>query len=175
MIRALALFFTTVMLAALASAQMQMPKPGPELKKLDYFSGTWSCDGDTKPGPMGPGGKMTMTNESKWMDGGFFLVMHSKFKSADMGEGNGISFLGYDAEEKKYTYNEFNSQGEAVVSKGTVDGDAWTWIGDMKMGQPMKGRFSEKILSPNSYAFKFEASPDGANWTLFIDGKCTKK
>jgi len=167
-----ALFIATLLLAATAFTQMDMPKPGPEHKKLDYFAGNWTCDGDTKPGPMGPGGKMTMTEDSKWMDGGFFVVIHSQYKSP-MGNGSGLAFLGYDADEKKYTYNEFNSDGEAVVSKGTVDGDAWTWVGDMK--QPAgKGRFSEKILSPTSYSFKFEMSSDGAKWTPIMDGKCTK-
>jgi hypothetical protein len=90
-----------------------------------------------------------------------------------MGDGKGIAFIGYDPDDKKYTYNEFNSQGEAVVSKGTVDGDDWTWIGDMKMPAG-KGRFSEKVLSPTSYTYKFEFSPDGSKWTLFLDGKCTK-
>ena len=168
----LALFITTLLLISMASAQMNMPKPGPEHKKLDYFTGNWACDADMKPGPMGPGGKMTMTDDTKWMDGGFFAVIHSKYSSGAMGSGSGIAFLGYDADEKKYTYNEFNSDGEAVVSKGTVDGDAWTWIGDMKPAG--KGRFSEKILSPTSYSFKFEMSTDGANWTSFMDGKCTK-
>jgi hypothetical protein len=168
----LGLFVANLLLIAMASAQMQMPKPGPEHKKLDYFTGNWTCDGDMKAGPMGPGGKMTMTDDSKWMDGGYFVVIHSQFKSASMGNGNGIAFLGYDADEKKYTYNEFNSQGEAVVSKGTVDGDAWTWIGDMKPAG--KGRFGEKILSPSSYTFKFEMSSDGTNWTPVMDGKCTK-
>jgi hypothetical protein len=168
----IATFIATLLLTATASAQTQMPKPGPEHKKLDYFTGNWTCDGDMKSGPMGPGGKMTMTDDSKWMDGGYFVVIHSQFKSASMGDGNGIAFLGYDADEKKYTYNEFNSQGETVVSKGTVDGDAWTWIGDMKPSG--KGRFSEKILSPTAYSFKFEMSSDGTNWTPVLDGKCAK-
>jgi Protein of unknown function (DUF1579) len=173
MTRIWVLFISTLLLAAMASAQMQMPKPGPEHKKLDYFVGDWTCDGDLKPGPMGPGGKMAMTDESKWMDGGFFVVIHSAYKSAGMGDGNSIAFLGYDSDEKKYTYNEFNSSGEAIVSKGTVNGDDWTWIGDMKQ-PPGKGRFSEKILSPMSYSFKFEMSSDGINWTPVMDGKCTK-
>jgi len=58
-----------------ARAQMQMPKPGPEHKKLDYFVGTWATDGDMKPGPMGPGGKFTGTSHDEWMDGGFFMVI----------------------------------------------------------------------------------------------------
>ncbi|MGA2979699.1 MAG: DUF1579 family protein [Terriglobales bacterium] len=173
MTRISTLFIATLLLAAMASAQMQMPKPGPEHKKLDYFVGNWTCDGDIKPGPMGPGGKETSIDELKWMDGGFFVVIHSTFKSASMGNGTGISFLGYDGDDKKYTYNEFNSQGEAVVSKGTVDGDTWTWIGDMK-APPGKGRFTEKILSPTSYSYKFDMSSDGSKWTPVLEGKCTK-
>jgi hypothetical protein len=162
----------TLLLAATASAQMEMLKPGPEHKKLDYFSGNWTCDSDLKAGPMGPGGKMTMTQDAKWMDGGFFVVSHSTFKSGAM-SGSGVSFLGYDGDEKKYTYNEFNSMGEATVSKGTVDGDTWTWIGDMK--QPAgKGRFTEKIVSPTSYGFKFEMSTDGSSWNAVMEGKCSK-
>ena len=70
------LFFATLLLAATASAQMPpAPKPGPEHKKLEYFAGNWNCTGDLKPGPMGPGGKMTMSEDTKWMDGGFFEVI----------------------------------------------------------------------------------------------------
>jgi len=173
MTRKCVLLIATLLVAASCLGQMAMPKPGPELKKLDYFVGNWTCDGDSKPGPMGPGGKMTMEDDTKWMEGGFFEVMHSKFNAASMGSGSGVSFLGYDSEEKKYTYNEFNSWGEATVSKGTVDGDSWTWIGDMKQ-PPGKGRFSEKILSPTSYSFKFDMSTDGSNWTPVMEGKCTK-
>jgi len=159
----------------LASAQMPMPKPGPELRKLDFFAGNWTCTGDMKPGPMGPGGKMTMSEDSKWMDGGFYVVVNSKYDSANVGGGMGISFIGYDPDEKKYTYDEFNSSGERVHAKGTLDADNWTWTSDMKMGpQTATGRFSEKILSPTSYAFKFEMSADGASWNLVMDGKCTK-
>jgi hypothetical protein len=168
-----AVFIAVFLLAALASAQMPMLKPAPELKKLDYFTGNWTCDSEMKPNPMGPGGKMTMNDHSQWMDGGFFVVVHSDYKSASMGSGNGISFIGYDAGEKKYTYNEFNSSGEAILSKGTVDGDTWTWIGEMK--QPAgQGRFSQKILSPTSYAFKFEMSSDAAHWIPIMEGTCTK-
>src|SRR5258706_1322333 len=114
MTRIWALLIATLLLTTVASAQMQMPKPGPEHKKLDYFTGNWTCDGDSKPGPMGPGGKMTMTQDSKWMDGGFFLVIHSQFKSSSMGDGNGIAFLGYYTDATKDPTNEFNVQAEAT-------------------------------------------------------------
>jgi hypothetical protein len=31
-----------------------------------------------------------------------------------------------------------------------------------------------KILSPDSYNFKFEMSPDGAKWETAMEGKATK-
>jgi hypothetical protein len=167
-------FAGALLLSAAASAQMPAPKPGPEQKKLDYFVGNWTCDGDVKPSPMGPGFKVTSSDELKWMDGGFFVVMHSQYQSKGMGDGTAAAVLGYDADEKKYTYNEFNSRGESLVSRGTVEGDTWTWLGDVKQ-PPGKGRFTEKILSPASYAYKFEMSMDGANWILFMEGKCTRK
>jgi hypothetical protein len=162
-------------IAISAQAQMQMPKPGPELKKLDYFAGTWNTDGDIKQGPMGPGGKFGGTDHVQWMDGGYFLVTHSEFKSA-MGNGTETSYMGYDSNDKVYTYDSFNSLGESDHSKGTVDGDTWTWNSEEKMGgQTMKGRFTVKVVSATVYNFKFEMSPDGSTWTTVMDGKATKK
>jgi hypothetical protein len=158
-----------------AFAQMEMPKPGPEQKKLDLFAGSWTLDGDMKAGPMGPGGKMTENEKCEWMDGGFFLVCHSDF-SGSMGQGKGVSYMGYSSDDKAYTYREFNSWGEFEDSRGAVDGDTWTWTSDEKMGpQTMKGRFTMKITSPTSYNFMFEMSPDGSKWTTVMDGKATKK
>ena len=31
-----------------------------------------------------------------------------------------------------------------------------------------------KVVSPASYNFSYEASRDGKEWTLFMDGKATK-
>jgi hypothetical protein len=166
---------TLLSLAMIAAAQMPMPKPAPELKKLDYFAGNWTLDGDMKPSPMGPGGKTTLSEHNKWMDGGFFLVSNSEFKSAGMGDGTGIGFMGYSPEEKIYTYDEYNSMGEAVHSRGTLDGDTWTWNSDEKMnGQTIKGRFTIKTLSDTAYAFKYEISEDGTHWNTAMDGRGTK-
>jgi hypothetical protein len=158
-----------LLISAPALAQMDMPKPGPEHKKLDMFVGSWALDGDMKTSPMGPGGKMTESEKCAWMEGGFFVVCHSDFKSS-MGDGTGI------ADDKAYTYREFNSWGEFDDSKGSVDGDTWTWTSDEKMGpNTMKGRFTMKITSPTSYNFMFEMSQDGTKWTTVMDGKATKE
>jgi len=162
-------------IGSLARAQTEMPKPAPELKKLDYFTGTWIAKGEVKPGPMGPGGKFRGTNQVQWMDGAFFLVTHSEFNGA-MGKGTETAYMGYDSNEKMYTYDSFNSLGEADHAKGNVDGDTWTWHSDTRMGpQTMKGRLTIKVLSATAYNFKFEMSPDGATWNTVLEGKDTKK
>ena len=163
-----------LILAASALAQMEMPKPGPEVKKLDMFVGSWTLDGDMKATSMGPGGKMTETEKCEWMEGEFFVVCHADFKGS-MGSGSGITVMGYSTEDKIYNYREFNSWGEFTDSKGTVDGDTWTWTNDEKMGNmTMKGRFIMKITSSTSYNFSYEMSEDGTKWTSVLEGKATK-
>jgi hypothetical protein len=153
-----------------------MPKPAPELKKVEYFAGTWTSEGDLKPSPMGPGGKMTMTERNQWMDGGFFLTMFSEFNITAVGKGSGMAFMGYDPDKRVYTYDEFNSLGEAEHSTGMVDGDTWTWTRHDHVGNStLKRRFIIKTLSPTSYTFKFEMSRDGNHWSTVMDGKATKE
>ena len=155
--------------------QVETPKPAPELKKLDYFVGTWTAEGEIKPGPMGSGGRFAGTNHVQWMDGGFFLVTHSEFNGA-MGKGAETAYMGYDSNDKMYTYDSFNTLGEADHAKGNVAGDTWTWHSETRVGaQTMKGRLTIKVLSATAYNFKFEISPDGAAWTTVLEGKDTKK
>jgi hypothetical protein len=165
---------TILLLSVLGLAQMEMPKPGPEHKKLDMFVGSWTLEGDMKPSSMGPGGKMTETENCQWMEGDFFLVCHTDFKGT-MGSGTGLSIMGYSTDDKAYTYREFNSWGEFDDSRGSVEGDTWTWTSDEKMGgTAMKGRFTMKITSPTAYNFSFEMSQDGKTWSNVMDGKATK-
>ena len=151
-----------------------MPKPGPELKRLDYFMGTWKIEGETKPSPYGPGGKVTGTDLNEWMPGDFFLVTHSDIKSP-MGEGKGLAIWGYKTDDKLYTYQEYDSTGEAFSATGTVQGDTWTWLSEYKMGgKVMKGRYTVNVVSPTSYTFKYEMASDSGEWNAIMEGKATK-
>ena len=165
-----------VLLLAAFCASQEMPKPAPELKSVDYFAGSWTLEGDMKPGTMGPGGKVVETEKCEWMEGKFYLVCHVDFKSNSMGNGSGLTIMGYSPEKKTYTYREFNSWGEFNDSKGTYDNNTWNWNSEWKMGEmPMQGRFVMKITSPTTYDFSFEMSQDnGAKWTLAMDGKAAK-
>jgi hypothetical protein len=164
-----------VLSVVFASAQApQMPAPSPELQKLNFFTGDWKSEGELKPGPMGPGGKYSSVDRVEWMPGRFFLVLHSTGNVPGM-KFLSTSYMGYNPEDKVFTFHEFNSMGEANSSKGTVDGDTWTWLGEGKYeGKVVKGRYIMKIISPTSYDFKYEASIDGGEFMPVMEGKTTK-
>jgi hypothetical protein len=159
--------------AAAAQDTSQMPKPGPEMKRLHYYVGTWNSEFEMKAGPMGPGGKMTGTDQSQMMPGGFFVVTHTDGKSS-MGEIKELAVMGYDAEAKAYTYDAFNNFGEAEHFKGAVQGDTWTWTSESNVGGKVtKMRFIAKEVSPTMYTMKLEIAT-GSGWTTVMEGKSTK-
>ena len=149
-----------------AQAPQGPPKPGPELKKLDYNIGTWNVKGEAKPfGPM-PGGKFASTEKCEWYSGGFFVMCHSQV-TGTMGPAKSVSFLGYDPNEKVYTYHEFTSTGEAIDSKGTVNGDTWNWTAESKMGDAkVSVRVTVKEVSKTEYTFKLEMSQNGGEFSV---------
>lgn len=174
--KTIATIFAVILLTSLASSQMEAAKPAPELKKLDVFAGSWTLEGTMKASSMGPGGEtITESEKCEWMDGGYYLVCHSDYKGS-MGGGVSLSIMGYSTDDKAYTYREFNSMGEFEDSKGTLEADTWTWIGDEKMGgTTMKGRFTMKMTSASAYTFMFDMSQDGTKWSSMMEGKATKK
>ena len=147
------------------------PQPSPEHKKLAVFVGTWKDDVEMKPGPFGPGGKMSITQTCAWFTGGFSVVCHSE-TTGFRGHVKTLTVLTYDPEEKVYTYYEFSSLGLNNSAKGTVEGDTWTWNGELKMGGKLiKTRSTLKIPSPDSATMKSEISLDGGPWTLVSELK----
>ncbi len=169
------MIFAAALMLTMPAISQQASKPAPELKKLDVFVGAWTLDASIKPGMMGPGGTMTENNKCEWMEGGFYLVCHSDYKSS-MGNSVGLSVMGYSSDDKAYTYHEFSGTGEFTDSRGKLDGDTWTWINDEKMnGTTMKARFIIHMTSTSSYTFVFDMSQDGTKWSTIMDGKATKK
>ena len=162
-------------LAGVTVAQApKMPQPPPEVKRLEYFVGTWKAEYEIKPGPMGPGGKMSTVDQSRFMPGGFFLEIRTE-GSGTIGVLKGLAVMGYDVAEKVYTYDAFNNLGEADHFKGSVQGDTWTWNSEGMMdGKPTKLRFSAREVSPTMYTMKFEMGT-GSEWTTVMEGKATKK
>jgi hypothetical protein len=163
--------------AAASPQPPQMPsKPGPEHKRLGYFVGNWTTEGEMKPGPMGPGGKMTSKDACEWFEGGFAVICRSEGKSP-MGPGKSIGIMGYSGDRKVYTYYGADSTGMTMTSvpQGTVQGDTWTYDDESMMGgQKMKTRVTIKELSPTAYTFKMEMQGPDGKWMPFMESKSTK-
>jgi hypothetical protein len=148
------------------------PKPGPEHAKLGFFVGKWSSEGDLKPGPYGPGGKFTFTEDCDWLSGNFAVLCHSDGQLLGMSV-KGLSVMSYNPEEKAYVYFESNNMGENTYSKGTVDGDTWTWKNDALMnGKTVHSQFTLKQLSGDSASYKYEM---GDPLALIMEGKQTRQ
>lgn len=161
--------------ASLAQAPSGPPQPGPEHQKLAFFAGKWISEGETKASAFGPAAKFSFTETCEWLPGGFALVCHSDGK---FGEGavKGLSVMSYDAAEKTYIYFETNSWGEVVFSRGSVQGDTWTWNNEGKMnGKPTHARFALKQVSPDSAAYTFEMGIGGEPLKVVMEGKQTRQ
>lgn len=164
-----------VMLFTGALGAQQPPataKPGPEQKRLGYFVGDWSFQGEAKESPMGPAGKFSAT-ESCSSFGGFHVVCRSK-GTGPRGASTGQATMSYDAARKTYTYHAISSLGDVFFVRGQVDGKVWTWTDDITVeGKPLKIRATVTEESPTAYSFKLEAG-DGASMAVIEEGRATK-
>jgi hypothetical protein len=163
--------------AAFATAAAQAPeppKPGPEHKAMNYFVGKWSTEGEMKPGPFGPGGKMSSQDSCEWFSGGFHVVCRGEGKTPS-GPMKVLGVLAYNPAEKAYTYYGIDNMGMAELSTGAKDGKNWTFTSKSQMeGGAFHSRYTMTETSPTSYTFKWDTSLDGSQWTTVMEGKSTK-
>ena len=154
----------------------QAPKPGPEHARLGYFVGKWRSEGEAKPGPMGPGGKMMSTDNCEWFEGRFSVICRYEGTSP-MGPTKGIGILGYNTEEKVYTYYGIDNSNMtmATVPKGTVRGDTWSYTDEATFGgKKVKSRVTIKETSPTSYTFRMESQGPDGKWMPMVETQNTK-
>jgi Protein of unknown function (DUF1579) len=153
----------------------EMPKPGPEHQKLGTFVGNWTFEGEMKPGPMGPGGKITGTDRIQWLPGNFFVERRFEGKGP-MGEMKGVEILAYDSAKKVHTFNVFDSTGSMGSGTLTLSGNTWTATGVGSMGgQTMHDRCTLALgAGGTTLTITCEMSPDGKKWAPSFEGKATK-
>ena len=154
----------------------QAPKPGPEHARLGYFVGKWNVEGDIKPGPMGPGGKMKSSDTCEWFEGKFSVICRYE-GDGPMGANRGLGILGYSTEEKVYTYYAVDNTNMAMASvpKGTVRGDTWIYNDEPTFGgSKVKSRVTIKEMSPTSFTFRLEVQGPDGKWMSMVESKNTK-
>jgi hypothetical protein len=165
-----------LMLAAVPSVAAQAPtggapQPGAEVKKLQFFVGRWTSTGDMKPGPMGPGGAMRVTNNCEWFQGGFHVVCRSEGTNP-MGATHGLGIISYNPEHKQYVYYSIDNTGMPPDPvRGSLNGDTWLWEGQGEMGgQVINGRYTMKVVSSDEYSWTWEMQMPGQSWTTVATG-----
>ncbi len=105
---------------------------------------------------------------------GFFLKCSGEGKDP-MGNVKALGLMGYDAENKVYTYYGVDSRGMGVPGTGTVDGKTWTYTSTMKMkDKTITSRWVMQEVSPTVYTFKWEMADEKGNWTVLAEGKETR-
>jgi uncharacterized protein DUF1579 len=163
-------------LQSVAAQAPPAPKPGPEHARLGYFVGKWSAEGDIKPGPMGPGGKMKSSDTCEWFEGRFSVICRSE-GTTPMGPTKSIGILGYSTEEKVYTYYGVDNSNMTMASvpRGTIQGKTWNYTDESTMGgQKVKSRVTIKELSPTEYTFLLEIQGPDGKWAPVVQSKNTK-
>ena len=162
--------------AGLAAQAPTPPKPTEAHQRLGYFVGKWTNEGEMKPGPMGPGGKVSSIDTCEWFEGRFAVVCRYDGKGP-MGPMKGMGIISYSPEAKAYTYYAVDNSGMVMttVPRGTVQGDTWTYQDESEMGGiKIKSRVTLKEVSPTAYTFLMEfMSPDGT-WTPLMESKLAK-
>lgn len=159
---------------ALSQVPAGPPKPGPEHKRLAYFEGKWTTEGEQKANPWGPAGKFMSNDVCEWVLDGFFLQCTSVGKDP-VGSMKGIGLMGWDAENKVYIYFGADNRGLGGPGEGTQNGKAWTYTSSMKMkDKVIKSRYMITESSPTEYSFKWEMADEKGNWMTMAEGRSTK-
>jgi hypothetical protein len=151
-------------------------KPGPEHQRLGYFVGKWTTEGEVKPGPMGPAGKISSTDTCEWFDGRFSVICRGDGMTP-AGPAKNLGILGYSIEEKVYTYYgvDNTNMSMASVPRGTVQAGTWTYLDESVMGgKKMKSRVTIKEQPPSAYTFLLEVQGPDGKWLPIMESKSTK-
>lgn len=155
----------------LAQAPPAPPTPGPEHKKLEYFLGKWTVEGEIKANKFVPAGKSVSIETATLGPGGFYVESRNEGPS-----GTRLAIIGYDSNAKVYTSYYANSVGMVGVGTGTVTGNTWTWmVEDKYAGISIKGRTTVTILSPTQSTSKYEMADGKGGYTTIVEGKSTKE
>ncbi|MBI4446297.1 MAG: DUF1579 family protein [Acidobacteria bacterium] len=150
------------------------PRPSAEHRELELFPGEWHSEGEWKAGPTGVAGKFSALVQSEWLPGNFFLIFRSK-SEGPLGESRSLGIWGYDNEQKVYTHHSFASDGKAKLEKGTLQGNAWVFLGETVInGRPAKSRFIDRVVSRSQLNMTGEVSIDDSPWVTIMEGVARK-
>lgn len=149
---------------AAAPAQWEVPKPGPEMAKLDGMVGTFAVNERHEAGLMGPAGSGKGVARVTRGPGGFTLLIDYTATAGAMKGMRGHGILGWDAEAKTYKQSWTDSMGPMIVtSAGSWEDGALVLLSEgTMMGKPYKERDVSSDITPKGFTLTINMSMDGA-------------
>ena len=149
-----------VMAFVLAFAQEQQqggppPKPkfGPELARLSFLVGNFTCENRTYDTPMGKGGPGKGRNMNRWGLDSLFMMANYEGTMAGMGNYEGHGIFTYDAPAGQYKCWWFDNFGNHSEYTGNFVGDTLALESEMQTPQ---GPLKERIMwHPEGKKVKF--------------------
>lgn len=137
-------------------------KPGPEHEALGYWVGTWKWESENKLTAAKYSGGTTC----EWFAGNFQVVCHDHIEGTPWAA---QSIRGYNLNGAGGYYRlQITSVGGGQLSRGTRDGNTWTWEHESQgaAGKPVRARLTYTRVSPTSMTRKTEQSIDGGPWVV---------
>ena len=116
-----------------AQAPAPAPKPDPALKKLSVYLGHWTCEDESKAGPLGPGGKGTSEASFQMILGGFFQQVRGKDNGPTGGQS--LQIAGYDPVNKNFPFSGYTNDGTTWSGVFSFSGNTMTAAGKAVAGR----------------------------------------
>jgi hypothetical protein len=165
-----------LVLGAVFEAQTPQPtKPSAEHQKLQMLTGNWTFQGEAAASPFGPAGKVTGSDQTRAILGGFAIQRQVKEKGP-AGELEQSMVIGYDTAKKTYTYYSFDSAGGFGSGTATLSANTFSFQGTYTIAGKAVGDRCDVTVAANqaSVDVKCDGAADGKTWVPSFTGKWTK-
>lgn len=154
----------------------ETPKPAPEMSQLEFFEGSWTCQGKVNESPMGPAGEVQSTADIKRDLGGFWQSGSIKATMKNMPPMEGRFHVTYDPGRKQFVMMWVDSMGGwAQNTSNGWKGDTIVYEGESHMGpQTMTARDTFTRTDAATMTHTWEAQMNG-KWTPLGEETCKKQ
>ena len=139
------------------SVDNEAAKPNPALQALSVLVGEWTTVGTH---PMVPGKTFHGRTTFAWLEGGAFLIMHSRIDEPEIP--SGISIFGSDDTTGECSMLYFDERGVSRRYEVSLQDDEWGW---WRNTPGFSQRFTGAIAADGrTIVGSGQLSRDGANW-----------
>jgi len=153
---------------------MEMPRLSPENQKLELLVGDWIGQEQIHPSPFDPaGGPAVGRAQNRSALDGFAVIQDYEQERNGAVNFRGHGIFRWDTDEKCYVLHWFDSIGAKPTEyRGTLENKLLILTASQAQGF---ARASFDFSQENSYQYRMEVSPDGAQWFVFTEGKYEKQ